>query len=66
MMVGYLDVNNDILDLCENHRAVEWESVHFGRVREARYGPWDRRITKRLGSGKEMPVDMRGNPVGYD
>ena len=64
MMAGYLNVNNDILDNCEDHRAVKWYSVHFGRVHEAKYGLWDRRITKRLGSGKEMPVDMRGNPVG--
>jgi hypothetical protein len=38
MMAGYLNVNNDILDNCEDHRAVEWYSVHFGRVRDAKYG----------------------------
>jgi hypothetical protein len=66
MMVGYLDVNNDILDACEDKQAVEWFSTHFGRAREAVYGPMDYRVTKRLGSGKEMPVDMRGRPVVSD
>ncbi|CAG8238679.1 unnamed protein product [Penicillium salamii] len=61
MMTGYLEVNNDILDLCPDNRAVEWYSEKFGRIREAKFGPWDRRIMKRLGSGKEMPIDMRGN-----
>lgn len=63
MMAGYLEVNNDILDNCADERAVEWYSTNFGRIREAKFGPLDRRITKRLGSGKEMPVDMRGNPI---
>jgi hypothetical protein len=63
MMVGYLDVNNDMLDMCEDEQAVEWFSVHIGRKYEAVSGPIDRRITKRLDSGKEMSVDMRGNPV---
>ena len=63
MMGGYLEVNNDILDNCADERAVEWYSTNFGRIREARFGPWDRRVSKRLGSGKEMPVDMRGNPI---
>lgn len=66
MMGGYLEVNNDVLDMCEDEQAVEWFSVHFGRKHEVAYGPWDRRITKRLGSGKEMSVDMRGNPVVSD
>lgn len=66
MMVGYLDVNNDILDMCEDEQAVEWFSARFGRKREAVSGPMDRRITKRLGSGKEMSVDMRGYPVVGD
>ncbi|KAI9759524.1 MAG: Golgi mannosyltransferase complex subunit [Chaenotheca gracillima] len=64
MMVGYLDVNSDALDSCEDHRAAAWFSVQFGRKHEAEHGPWDRRVTKRLGSANEMPVDMRGNPVG--
>jgi hypothetical protein len=63
LMAGYLEVNNDILDQCPDKRAVEWYSTNFGRIREAKSGPLDRRITKRLGSGKEMPIDMRGNPV---
>ncbi|CAG8889947.1 unnamed protein product [Penicillium egyptiacum] len=62
-MTGYLEVDNDILDHCPNKKAVEWYSERFGRIREANFGPIDRRISKRLGSGKEMPVDMRGNPI---
>lgn len=61
-MTGYLEVNNDILDHCPNKQAVEWYSTKFGRIREAKFGPMDRRVSKRLGSGKEMPVDMR-NPI---
>ncbi|EFW13732.1 hypothetical protein D8B26_002529 [Coccidioides posadasii str. Silveira] len=63
MMTGYLEVNNDVLDNCTDKRAVEWYSTNFGRIREAKFGPWDRRVSKRLGSGKEMSVDMRGHPV---
>ncbi|RAL02676.1 uncharacterized protein BO80DRAFT_492362 [Aspergillus ibericus CBS 121593] len=63
MMTGYLEVNNDILDQCPDQQAVEWYSRNFGRIREAKFGPIDRRISKRLGSGREMPVDMRGNPI---
>jgi hypothetical protein len=60
---GYLEVNNDILDDCADGRAVEWYSTHFGRIHEDQYGEWDLRVSKRLGSGKEMPVDMRGTPI---
>jgi hypothetical protein len=63
MMAGYLEVNNDILDSCADERVVEWYSTNFGRIHEARFRPLDRRITKRLGSGKELPVDMRGNSI---
>lgn len=63
MMRGYLEVNNDTLDNCADERTVEWFSTHFGRIREARHGPIDLRVSKRLGSGREMPVDMRGNPL---
>lgn len=63
MMGGYLEVNNDILDMCTDEKAVQWYSERFGRIREAKFGPRDLRITKRLGSGKEMPIDMRGNPL---
>lgn len=63
MMSAYLEVNNDILDNCLDEQAVDWYSTKFGRIREAKFGPMDRRISKRLGSGKEMPVDMRGNPI---
>lgn len=63
MMSAYLEVDNDILDHCLDKQAVEWYSVNFGRIREAKFGPMDRRIQKRLGSGREMPVDSRGNPI---
>ncbi|KAJ5542194.1 hypothetical protein N7461_008197 [Penicillium sp. DV-2018c] len=63
MMVGYVEVNNDILDNCADERAVEWYSVNFGRIREEKFGPFDRRVSKRLGSGKEMSVDTRGQPL---
>ncbi|CAG7995511.1 unnamed protein product [Penicillium salamii] len=63
MMGGYLEVNNDILDNCTDKKAVEWYSEKHGRIHEAKFGPPDLRITKRLGSGKEMPIDMRGNPL---
>ena len=62
-MAGYLEVNNDILDKCVDERAVEWYSANFGRIHEARFGPMDLRVSKRLGSGKEMPVDIRGDPI---
>lgn len=63
MMMGYLGLENDILDNCSDEKAVTWYSTHFGRIYEAKYGPMDRRVTKRLGSGKEMPVDMSRRPV---
>lgn len=49
MMLGYLDITNDILDTCEDQPVVEWFSVQFGRGHEATYGPCDRRISKTLG-----------------
>ncbi|KAJ5801552.1 uncharacterized protein N7518_003620 [Penicillium psychrosexuale] len=61
MMVSYLEINNDILDSCPDKRAVQWFSGRYGRIHEEEFGPWDRRISKRLGSGREIPVDMRGN-----
>lgn len=63
MMVGYLGIANDILDTCEDQQAIKWFSEQFGRAREAISGPLDRRITKRLGSQKEMPVDMSGRSL---
>ena len=66
MMIAYLDVNNDILDDCEDEQAVEWFSARFGRAHEAVSGPMDRRITKRLGSGKEVSANMRGHPMVGD
>lgn len=63
MMAGYLEVNNDILDKCTNERAVEWYSANFGRIHQAQSGPMDLRVLKRLGSGREMPVDIRGDPI---
>lgn len=41
MMVGYLDVNNDILDNYEDQPAGEWFSAQLGRGHEAKYGPLD-------------------------
>lgn len=63
MMRGYLEVNNDILDGCTDERAVEWYSTHFSQIHEDQHDEWNFRVSKRLGSGKEMPVDMRGNPI---
>ncbi|EEH43478.2 uncharacterized protein PADG_08403 [Paracoccidioides brasiliensis Pb18] len=63
LMTGYLEVDNDALDHCADEQAVEWYSVNFGRIRETKFGPMDQRISKRLGSGKELPIDMRGNPI---
>jgi hypothetical protein len=31
MMIGYLNVDNDLLDMCEDERAAEWFSAKFGR-----------------------------------
>ncbi|OJD17576.1 hypothetical protein AJ78_02327 [Emergomyces pasteurianus Ep9510] len=63
MMVGYLGVENDVLDDCRDEQVTTWFSTHFGRIHESNYGPFDRRISKRLGSGKELPVDMSGRPI---
>ncbi|EEH06636.1 conserved hypothetical protein [Histoplasma capsulatum G186AR] len=62
MMVGYLGIENDILDDCLDEQVVTWYSTHFGRIHESKYGPFDRRISKRLGSGKELPVDIVAVP----
>ena len=62
-MRGYLEVNNDAVDECPDKEVVEWFSHHFGRKRELKFGPWDLRVSKRLGSGREMPVNMRGQPL---
>ncbi|GAM33696.1 hypothetical protein TCE0_013f00792 [Talaromyces pinophilus] len=64
-MLNYLEVNNDIFDDWEflDSRAKEWYSTQFGRAHEEKHGPWDRRISKRIGSSKEMSVDARGNPL---
>lgn len=63
MMVGYLGLENDILDDCSDEKVLAWYSTHFGRLYESKYGPFDRRISKRLGSGKELPVDMSGHDI---
>jgi hypothetical protein len=63
LMVGYLDVNSGTLDSCPDSHVLEWYSTHFGTIHEANFGPFDRRITKRLGSKKEMPIDMRGHTI---
>ncbi|QSS65087.1 hypothetical protein I7I51_05928, partial [Histoplasma capsulatum] len=64
MMTGYLEVNNDVLDHCSDKQAVEWYSTNFGRIHEAKFGPMDRRISKRLGSGKELPIVIGGSGYG--
>ncbi|KAK2740757.1 hypothetical protein FQN57_005989 [Myotisia sp. PD_48] len=51
-MAGYLEVNNDILDHSSDEEAAKWFSTNFGRIREAKFGPLDYRISKRIGSGK--------------
>ncbi|EFR04897.1 hypothetical protein MGYG_07899 [Nannizzia gypsea CBS 118893] len=56
MITAYLEVDNNILDYCLDKQAVGWYSVRFGRIHEAKFGPMDRRISKRLGSGKELPM----------
>jgi hypothetical protein len=65
-LVGYLEVNNNAVDEYPDKEVVEWFSHHFGRKHELKFGPLDRRISKRLGSGREMQVDMRGHSVGDD
>ncbi|PGH28095.1 hypothetical protein AJ80_00353 [Polytolypa hystricis UAMH7299] len=65
-MRGYLEIDNDAVDGCADKRVTEWFSVHFGRKHEAEFGPWDLRVSKRLGSSGEMGVDMRGNPVNSE
>jgi hypothetical protein len=62
-MTGYLEVDNGVLDHCLDKSAVEWHSTNFHRIHEANFDPIDRRISKRLGSGKELPIDLRGNPI---
>ncbi|OJD25910.1 hypothetical protein ACJ73_02719 [Blastomyces percursus] len=57
LMTRYLEVENDVLDHCSDKQAVEWYSTNFGRIHEANSGPIDRRISKRLGFVKELPID---------
>ncbi|KAK2803381.1 hypothetical protein FQN50_007040 [Emmonsiellopsis sp. PD_5] len=63
MMVGYLGLENDVLDDCLDEQVVTWYSTRFGRIHESKHGPFDRRVSKRLGSGKELSVDMSGRPL---
>jgi hypothetical protein len=56
MMVGYLNANNDILGDCEDHRVVEWYSVHFGRVRDQVWALWTDASQNAL-APERMPVD---------
>ena len=62
-MYGYLDLENDAVDDCPDDAVRDWFSQNWGRGHEARFGPMDRRVTKRLGSAIEMPCDMRGHPI---
>ncbi|KAJ5820659.1 uncharacterized protein N7525_009943 [Penicillium rubens] len=61
MIRGYLEVNNDILNNYTDKQVVKY--THFSRIREDQYSEWDLQVSKRLGSGKEMLVDIRGNPI---
>lgn len=63
LMIGYLEVDNDILDHCPDKQVVEWYSSNFGQIHEANFGSIDWCVSKRLGSGKEMLIDMRGCPI---
>lgn len=56
MMVGYLDVGNDILDSCEDQLAVEWFGVQFGRGHEATFKPSDRHITNAWVQGRKCQL----------
>ncbi|KZF20587.1 hypothetical protein L228DRAFT_249340 [Xylona heveae TC161] len=63
LVVGYLDVQKDALDHCKNKHVVTWYSKNFGKDWEERYGTLDRRVAKRLGSGKEFAYDMTGKKL---
>ncbi|KAF5861178.1 hypothetical protein ETB97_000552 [Aspergillus alliaceus] len=63
MMVGYLGIGKDTIDFSSDKRAMDWYSRNFGRIYEEKNGPIDRRVTKRIGSGKEMAYDMAGTPI---
>lgn len=63
MMVGYLGIDNDVIEKFGDLRAAAWYSSHFGQLYESKNGPIDRRITKRVGSDKEMSYDMGGVPI---
>lgn len=56
-MVGYVGLGDDVLDDCLDEQVSVWCSAHFGLIYECKQGPFDRRISKHLGSGKELPVD---------
>ena len=59
----YLEIDDDILDECQKKEAVDWYSSNFGRKHHAQNGFTDYRVSKRVGSGKHVPVDSRGNRV---
>lgn len=63
MIVGYLCLGNDVLDDCLDEQVLKWYSTHFGRIYEGKNGPFDRRISKHLESGKELPVDMSNRDI---
>lgn len=60
IMTGYLELENDVLDDCPEGTTVEWYSHSISRVHEADFGPIHRHITRRLGPGREIQIDMRG------
>ena len=61
--ITYLDTEDDILDGYQQKEAVEWYSSQLGRDFHAQNGPYDLRVSKRIGSGREPLLDSRGRPL---
>ena len=59
----YLDIEDDILDACQQKEAVEWYSSNYGRDYHTQNGPTDYRVSKLIGSGKYVSVDSRGRAL---
>lgn len=56
---------DDLLDDCLDEQVSVWCSAHFGLIYECKQGPFDRRISKHLGSGKELPIDLRNPDIPW-
>lgn len=52
-----------VIDNSDDSRAVTWYSKRFGRIYEKSNRPIDCRVSKRLGSGKEMMYEMNGASI---